>query len=216
MDKFSQAFAELIGNEGGFKKQYSDHMDWSGGKVGVGELRGTKYGISAGSYPDLDIENLTLDQAKAIYKRDFWDKFHGDDLRFDVGFQIFDADVNHGIGNGARMMQRALGVADDGRVGPITLGVLEKADPQGFDMKFLAERLEFFTKCSTWDENGKGWTNRVLHNLALVVAAYPDNEKTTHIILTSQELKEYMGRPTWTLLGKDWAKSAANQLRTWA
>ena len=34
----------------------------------------TKYGISKRSYPNLDIANLTIDQAKAIYERDFWNQ----------------------------------------------------------------------------------------------------------------------------------------------
>lgn len=162
---FDTAFERLIGNEGGFKRQAHDRMDWTCGQVGVGRLVGTKYGISAGSYPELDIPNLTLEQAKAIYKRDFWDKFNGDSLDYQVAFQIFDADVNHGLGNGARMMQRALGVLDDGKVGPITLKALQAMNPTRFDMLFLAERLDFFTKCSTWDQDGKGWARRIVGNL---------------------------------------------------
>lgn len=161
MDKFEKAFEELIGHEGGFKKQEHDRMDWTGGQVGKGKLVGTKFGLSAGTYPDLDIENLTLDDARAIYRRDFWNKFGGDDLDYEVAFQVFDADVNHGIGNGSRFMQRALGVADDGKVGPITLRALKAMDPLKFMFLFLAERQEFFTKCSTWDQDGKGWMRRM-------------------------------------------------------
>jgi hypothetical protein len=44
-------------------------MGWTTGIIGKGICKGTKYFISAMTYPDLDIKNL-LDQAKAIYKRD--------------------------------------------------------------------------------------------------------------------------------------------------
>lgn len=169
MSNFEKAFEELIGNEGGYKCQQHDRMDWTSGKVGVGELKGTKYGISAGSYPHLDIKNLTLAQAREIYKRDFWDKFNGDDLDYEVAFQVFDADVNHGIGNGSRFMQRALDVADDGVVGPVTLKALKEMEPKKFMFLFLAERLEFFTKCTTWATDGKGWARRVAGNMRKAV-----------------------------------------------
>jgi len=32
----------------------------------------TKYGISKRSYPQLDIKNLTLEQALEIYRKDYW------------------------------------------------------------------------------------------------------------------------------------------------
>jgi len=48
-----------------------DDSNCAGSKQGRGELKGTKYGIAAKSYPHLDIKNLTLDQAKAIYMQDF-------------------------------------------------------------------------------------------------------------------------------------------------
>jgi lysozyme family protein len=42
------------------------------------------------TYPDLDIKNLTLDQAKAIYKRDWWDKLNADSLDAAIVFQVWD------------------------------------------------------------------------------------------------------------------------------
>lgn len=164
---FDKAFEELLGHEGGYKCEREDRMDWTGGIVGKGELRGTKYGISAGTYPNLAIQSLTLEEAKAIYKRDWWDRFRGDEIEYELAFQIFDADVNHGKGNGARFLQDALGLAPDGSIGPITLKALEGRDPAQVILRFLAYRLRFFTKCSTWDKHGKGWANRVANNMIL-------------------------------------------------
>ncbi|WP_236513543.1 glycosyl hydrolase 108 family protein, partial [Escherichia coli] len=59
---FDQAFKVTIGHEGSFTLNKNDAGNWTGGKVGVGQLKGTKYGIAANSYPNLDIKNLTLDQ----------------------------------------------------------------------------------------------------------------------------------------------------------
>jgi len=61
MDTFDQAFALVVGIEGGFSTDQNDPGNWTSGKVCIGEFKGTKYGISAASYPHLDIPNLTPD-----------------------------------------------------------------------------------------------------------------------------------------------------------
>ena len=123
---FDQAFERLIGHEGKFTDNPKDDGNWTGGKQGRGELRGTKYGIAANSYPHLDIKNLTLDEAKAIYLEDFWDvigQAHGA-----VKFQLFDAAVNHGRGNAVRILQRAVRAADDGAWGPLSQAALDRME----------------------------------------------------------------------------------------
>lgn len=158
---FDQAFERLIGNEGVLSLDPKDSGNWTGRKVGVGTLKGSKYGISAASYPMEDIANLTLERAKAIYLRDFWQS------RFppELAFQFFDAAVNHGTGNAARMLQRAVGVRDDGSIGPLTLRALAAMKPWKAVALFLAERLEFWTNCENWDTQGKGWTRRGAKNI---------------------------------------------------
>lgn len=165
MNKFQTAFQELIGNEGGFKAEATDRMDWTGGKVGVGTLKGTKYGISAGTYPTLDIKNLTLAQAEAIYKRDWWDHFRGDELPYEIGFQVFDSEINHGHKVGVKFLQRALGVTDDGVIGNVTLGKMKQSNEDQILLRFLSFRLTYFTGLATWNTYGRGWANRVAVNL---------------------------------------------------
>ncbi len=58
----------------------------------------TKYGISKRSYPDLDIVNLTLDDASKIYKRDYWDKMECDKYEAGLAIVLFDSAVNCGVG----------------------------------------------------------------------------------------------------------------------
>jgi len=162
---FDQAFERLIGHEGGYQNARSDRGNWTSGVVGQGELRGTKFGISAMSYPDLDIRNLTVDQAKAIYRRDFWDRAKADQYHGAIAYQLFDMAINHGNGNAIRMLQRAVGVADDGSVGNMTLAAIKGADLNDTLMRLNGERLDFITKLSTWPDYGKGWTRRVAGNL---------------------------------------------------
>lgn len=168
MNKFETAFQELIGNEGGYKAEKTDRMDWTGGKIGIGILKGTKFGISAGTYPELDIKNLTLDEARNIYKRDWWDRFKGDAMPYEIGFQVFDSEVNHGRRTGVKFLQKALGFKEDdtdGLVGNVTLTAVSKANEDQLLLRYLAVRLRYFTCIPTWNTYGRGWANRVADNL---------------------------------------------------
>lgn len=162
---FLKAFAELIGHEGGYKCEATDHMDWSSGEIGKGELRGTKFGLSAGTYPNLDIKNLTLDQAQDLYFKEWWTRFQGDSLPYELAFEVFDSEVNHGHGMGVKFLQKALGVTVDGVMGPVTLAKAKAMDEDKLIMRFLSKRLVFFTQCSTWNTYGRGWANRVANLL---------------------------------------------------
>ena len=52
---FQTAFQSLIGNEGGYSLDPHDRGNWTGGAINVGECKGTKFGISAAAYPNLEL-----------------------------------------------------------------------------------------------------------------------------------------------------------------
>src|SRR5215468_2796972 len=81
MASFDLAVAKTLIREGGAR--FTDNPDDRGGA--------TKYGISQRAYPNEDIANLTEDQAKAIYKQDYWDRVSGDKLKSQaVAENVFD------------------------------------------------------------------------------------------------------------------------------
>lgn len=162
---FDTAFDLLIGHEQGFTDDRADPGNWTGGKVGAGVLKGTKYGIAANTYPDLDIRQLTLAQAKAIYRRDWWDRLKLDQLPAAVRFDLFDAAVNSGRVQAAKLLQRAAGVADDGKIGPATIAAANAMDPEQLDARLSGYRLLFLADLQTWPHFGKGWVRRVATNL---------------------------------------------------
>lgn len=154
---FDKAFEQLIGHEGGYVFDPRD----PGGE--------TKFGISKRSYPTLDVRALTLADAKALYRRDFWERAQCDKMPPELAFDVFDAAVNSGIGQAIRWLQRAVGVADDGRVGPLTLAALQReADTSAVRARFSGHRLDFMTRLSTFEVFGKGWSRRIAANLQQV------------------------------------------------
>lgn len=152
---FDTAFDRLIGNEGG----YVNHPADPGGE--------TNWGISKRSYPTVDIKNLSRAQAKEIYRQDFW-LAAGQDIAPAVAFQVFDAAVNHGISTAIRFLQRAVGAADDGHWGPNSQRLYLLADANDVLVLFLAERLDFMRKLSTWATFGSGWAGRIANDLRFV------------------------------------------------
>lgn len=162
---FDEAFDRLIGHEGGWSDDPKDPGNWTGGRVNVGTLKGTKFGIAANTYGDLDIANLTLAQARGIYYRDWWLKAGADQMDAAIVFQLWDFAVNAGISTAVRALQRAVRVADDGSIGPMTLRAVRAMAVTDVLMRFTAQRLRFYTSLSTWGTYGKGWTNRVAGQL---------------------------------------------------
>lgn len=169
---YDTAFARVIGHEGKYQVNPKDRGNWTSGIVGVGQLKGTKFGISAMSYPELDIQNLTLSMAKLIYKRDFWSRVDGNALHTALSYQLFDAAINHGVGNAIRILQRAADVADDGLMGPATHKAIKQVGTDDMLKLFCAKRIRFFTKLSTFSEFGAGWMNRVAQNLEYAADDY--------------------------------------------
>lgn len=164
---FDEAFKITVGHEGGFTQNPKDPGNWTGGKVGVGLNKGTKYGIASNTYPNEDIKNLTVDRAKVLYKRDFWDKAKCDLLPNGIRFHVFDVSVNSGVSRGVKTLQQALGVTSDGIIGNQTISAANKYDPSKLLKDFYEKRIAFYKSLPTFPIFGKGWINRVNNNLKI-------------------------------------------------
>lgn len=162
---FEQAFQRLIGHEGGFTRDRHDKGNWTGGEVGKGLCNGTKYGISAAVYPSEDIEGLSLERAKLLYRRDYWDKAGCDAVPDGIKFDLFDMAVNSGLKAAVRTIQRAVAETADGILGPKTLQAINSMHPARLVARFNGARLLFMTDIDTWQLYGRGWARRVAINL---------------------------------------------------
>lgn len=154
---FDMAFDRLIGHEGG----YSNHPSDPGGET----MWGVTARVARANGYTGPMNLLSRERAKAIAKVAYWDRIKADQYSAAIAFQVFDAAYNHGIENAVRFLQRAAGVADDGHIGPVTLMAVQSMTVSDVLARFNAERLEFYTKLSTWDKFGKGWARRVAGNL---------------------------------------------------
>lgn len=150
---FDLAFDRLMGNEGGYTP-------------GVGDPGGeTQWGLSKRSYPNIDIKALTREDARRIYKLDFWDRIDADNIYDGVAFQLLDFAVNSGIETAVRYLQRACGVADDGHWGPVSRAAVAAMTESDVIMRFCSARLDFMTRLSNWSNASRGWARRIAQDL---------------------------------------------------
>lgn len=156
MSNLDQAFTELLGNEGGYTNNPNDPGGETNWGITVAVARENGY---IGAMQDMD-----QSVAKAIYEKKYWLPAF-DQLPYPIAFQVFDAAVNSGVGQAVRWLQRSIGVADDGKLGPVTLQAIQAVDPMKLVLLFNAERLMFMTNLTTWGSFGKGWARRISNNL---------------------------------------------------
>lgn len=180
MSRFDKCVTLIINIEGGF----SDHPKDRGGR--------TKYGITeatlnaafiAGLVSHNNIEELLINEAKIIYKANFWDKCKCDNLPPQLDLCVFDAAVHHGVGTSSRFLQKTINkvvganiLEVDGIIGPITLGTVEGwllryKNDCSFPVIFLCDRfidirLKFCSDIVANDSSQleflRGWLNRIL------------------------------------------------------
>jgi lysozyme family protein len=155
MHKFNKAIEVILKHEGGYVNNPKD----PGGE--------TNFGISKRAYPKLDIKNLTQDEAKAIYYRDYWRSMQLSHINDELlALHLFDFAVNAGIARAAKMMQSLLGITADGIIGPITITRINKHPMPGRLRNFYIDaRKDFYKfiakKRPALKQFLKGWLKRV-------------------------------------------------------
>jgi len=135
---FSDALAFTLKWEGG----YSNHVADSGGATNYGVTQNTynKYRKEQGLSPRA-VRNIELEEVKDIYYEMYWLPSKSGTMHEPLGIVYFDTVVNFGLGGGAKLMQRALGVADDGAWGPGTQKAFLKANNMDTAVKLCQERI---------------------------------------------------------------------------
>lgn len=160
MADYSAAITKTLAREGG--SAYTEIKGDAGGA--------TKFGISARAYPGVDIRNLTEQQARDIYRRDYWDRIKGGDINSQaIAEAIFDFAVNAGVVTASKLAQMAIGVSDpDGIIGINTVSRLNspmiKAEDfiASYTLLKIARYAAICNKDKTQTKFLLGWINRAL------------------------------------------------------
>jgi len=154
---FEQAFEKLLEHEGG----YSNHKADKGGAtmLGITEAVARSNGYAG------PMQAMTRAQAGAIYRQCYWTPLLANQLPEQVRFDVFDGAVNSGVTQSAKWLQRALGVPDDGVIGPRTLAAAAMVPGGVLKAQYNGQRLAFMASLPNWPSFGKGWARRIAKNL---------------------------------------------------
>jgi len=152
---FEKSVDRVLVSEGGYVNDPNDR----GGE--------TKFGISKRAYPKVDIKNLTVNKAKEIYKRDYWDKVKADEILSEhIAYEVFDTAVNMGVRTASKLAQVVCSAHPDGFIGKNSLSLINEMDEELFVTKYkLAKIARYAYLVKTRPANRKflfGWINRVL------------------------------------------------------
>ncbi len=162
MDAFELALKFTLFAEGG----YSDNPADGGGPTNYGITQATwdEY-CQAQGLATSPVSGLALAMAKTIYLGMYWQAGHCDQLPVKLGVCHFDWCVNHGVGGAAFTLQSALGVVQDGDIGPITLAAAAKCQVWPTVIKYLQLREDWYLADVQQNPSQQvfldGWTNRV-------------------------------------------------------
>jgi len=158
MANFELAVTKTILREGGGKLH----------KVAGDSGGTTKYGISQKSYPQVNLEKLTEENAKAIYKRDYWDRIMGDlIISQQIAEELFDTAVNMGVKSAVKLLQLTnTNLIADGIFGIKTLEAVNSSTPETLMPLYKLIRIARYAAiCNadrTQDKFLLGWINRTL------------------------------------------------------
>lgn len=155
---FSAALEFVLAREGGYSNDPKD----PGGE--------TNFGISKRAYPQVDIKDLTKEQATQIYVRDYWDACRCGELPEEMAIMVFDCAINQGVGFAKTALQLALHVVADGNIGAKTLAAAQRMGADMFANRFSELRIKRYLSLNnaTEERYERGWCVRVV---ACVVCA---------------------------------------------
>jgi lysozyme family protein len=159
---FERSLSAVLKHEGG----YVDHPADPGGATNLGITIGTAKANRMdldgdGDVDKADVRLIKPADAGPAYKARYWDAVRGDDLPAGVDYAVFDYAVNSGPARAAIHLQEIVGVAPDGKIGPLTLAAVARWDSVALISELCAKRMGFLKKLSTWPTFGKGWSSRV-------------------------------------------------------
>ena len=150
-------FKLVVGEEGGFVNDPKDR----GGATKYGVTQTTLSAWRRRQASVDDVRNLGLDEAKLIFKAQYWNKIQGDRLPPGLDLAVADVAFNSGTGRAVELLQRALGVKVDRVLGEVTLAKTHDAEVDDLINALCDQRLAFLKTTYGWSRFGKGWSNRV-------------------------------------------------------
>lgn len=177
---YDKCLETILHHEGG----YVNHPKDPGGITNMGVTKRVYEEWVGHEVSEQDMKDLTEDDVRPIYKKNYWDRVKGDKLPEGLDLCVFDFGVNAGTGRAAKYLQKMIGTTADGGIGPNTLKALKAYVKENGLVetikKYQSNRQDYYESLSTFDTFGRGWTNRNndTTEYAIELAESDDDENT--------------------------------------
>ena len=143
---------------------YVDHPSDPGGCTNKGVTLKTLERHRGRKCTCQDVRNLSDEEAAEIYADGFWARVWGNKLPVGLNLCVWDWGVNSGPRRSVKALQKLVGSAADGAIGPNTLKAVEAyVAKHGIEMtirKYTRVRQNYYESLKTFKTFGRGWTNR--------------------------------------------------------
>lgn len=129
---------------------------------------GTSYGVIEATWSTACARGIVsgslayaarVELARVLYEM-FWKAVQGDSLPVGIDLVVFDMGMLAGPGRAAIDLQRAVGVTQDGDIGPITLAATKALDAATLLNTLVANDEDYFAGLGSFTTFGGGWDRR--------------------------------------------------------
>ncbi len=165
ISNWKPSLAAVLKSEGGNDDDPADH----GGRTsrGITQREYDAWRREKG-HSTLDVWKAPQSDIEAIYHDEYWEPYC-DDMPVGLDYLFFNTRVLAGPHRAAILLQQALGLTADGRIGPLTREAYRSADDAATVTRYSVASAAFY-KSLHQPRFTKGWLNRVAQVKATALA----------------------------------------------
>lgn len=160
-DAFTRDLAVILRHEGG----YVNHPKDPGGRTNLGVTQRVWEAWTGKPASEAEMRALTPEKVGPVYRQNYWDKLHCDDLPPALALCVFDFGVNAGPARAARYLQQLAGAMQDGVIGGATVAAVKawvaRVGEAGAVKTYQDARRHYYKRLPTFATFGRGWLRRV-------------------------------------------------------
>lgn len=153
---FKKCLELVLKSEGG----YIDHPKDPGGITNLGVTKAVWEEWVGHPVTEKEMRELTPEKVAPMYEMKYWRTSYCEKLPQGLNLLVFSMAVNSGSGRAVKLLQRCLGLVEDGVIGPRTMAKIKECSAVDLVEKYSATRKAFYEGLKLFPVFGKGWLNR--------------------------------------------------------
>jgi lysozyme family protein len=154
---FKKCLELVLKSEGG----YVNHPSDPGGRTNLGVTQAVWEEWLGHPVSENDMKALTPEKVAPMYEMKYWRTSYCEKLPQGLNLLVFSMAVNSGSGRAVKLLQRCLGLVEDGVIGARSMAKIQECSAVDLVEKYSATRKAFYEGLKTFPVFGKGWLNRV-------------------------------------------------------